>query len=207
MALFADRAEAGRDLAAHLEQWRGSHAVVAGIARGGVVVAASVAAELALSLTAVAVRKLGVPGHEEVALGAIAEGVRVIDGRTVRHAAVDDAELAQIEERERAVLSHRQGLIPDAAPLLHGRTVLLIDDGIATGSTARAAVAGVRAAAAGIVLAIPVAPADWRPDPGSVDEYVCAHPMERLWAVGAYYDDFTQTSDEEVVRLLRGDGR
>jgi putative phosphoribosyl transferase len=208
MALFADRADAGRDLAAHLAQWRGSDAVVAGIARGGVVVAAAAAEALALPLTAVAVRKLGMPGHEEIALGAIAEGVRVIDDRTIRHGEVSDAELNDIEARERAVLARRMGLIRDAAPALRGRTVLVIDDGIATGSTARVAVRRVQIEmAASIVLAVPVAPATWKPEPGSVDAYICAHPIERLWAVGAYYDDFTQTPDEEVARLLRAGGR
>ncbi|MEQ6898551.1 phosphoribosyltransferase family protein [Microbacterium sp. KR10-403] len=208
MALFADRADAGRDLAAHLEQWRGSDAVVAGIARGGVVVAASVAAELTLPLTAVAVRKLGMPGREEVALGAIAEGVTVIDERAGGHGAVSEADLTRIEARERAVLARRQELIRDAVPALDGRAVLLVDDGIATGSTARAAVRSLRArGAARVVLAVPVAPTEWLPEPGSVDEYVCAHPIERLWAVGSYYDDFTQTTDEEVVRLLRAGGR
>lgn len=205
MALFADRAEAGRDLADRLSAWRDSDAVVAGIARGGIVVAAAVADALALPLTAVAVRKLGMPGHEEVALGAIAAGVRVVDERAVRRAGVGADELERIESQERERLARREALIPDAAPPLSQRTVLLIDDGIATGATAETAARGVRRRApARIVLAVPVAPADWHPEVGVVDEYICAHPIDRLWAVGGYYDDFTQTSDEQVRRLLGG---
>ncbi|QAY61213.1 hypothetical protein ET475_15315 [Microbacterium protaetiae] len=204
MALFADRADAGRDLAVHLDGWRDTDAVVVGIARGGVIVAAAVAAELELPLTAVAVRKLGMPGHEEVALGAIAEGVRIVDERILRRAGVDNAELAQIEKRERAVLARRQALIPAATPALQGRSVLLIDDGIATGATARAAARGIRVSKpATVILAVPVAPADWHPDEtAAVDQYICAHPVDQLWAVGASYDDFTQTTDDDIARLL-----
>lgn len=203
MALFADRADAGRDLAGHLEGWRGTDAVVAGIARGGVVVADAVADALGLPLTAVAVRKLGIPGHEEVALGAIAAGVRVIDERTASRAGVDDDELARIEARERETLARRQDLIPAAAPPLSARVVLLIDDGVATGATAEAAARGVRQAGASrVVLAVPVAPSDWQPRTDAVDDYVCAHPVDRLWAVGGFYGDFTQTADEDVARIL-----
>jgi len=203
MALFADRAHAGRDLAGSLERWRGTDAVVVGIARGGVVVADVVADTLALPLTAIAVRKLGVPGHEEVALGAIAAGVRVVDARAASRSGVDDEQLAVIEARERETLMRRQRLIPDAAVDVRGRTVLLIDDGVATGATANAAARGIRTARPGrVVLAVPVAPAEWRPDTDAVDEFVCPHPIERLWAVGAHYDDFTQTADEDVATIL-----
>lgn len=203
MALYADRAHAGRDLADHLEHWRGTDAVVVGIARGGVVVADAVGDALALPVTAIAVRKLGIPGHEEVALGAIAAGVRVVDARAASRSGVDDEQLAAIEARERETLAQRQRLIPDAAPDVRGRTVLLVDDGIATGATANAAGRGIRAAdPARVVLAVPVAPAEWRPDAAGIDEFVCAHPQERLWAVGAYYDDFTQTADEDVAAIL-----
>jgi len=203
MALFADRAHAGRELARSLERWRSTDAVVVGIARGGAIVAASTASELGLELTAVAVRKLGVPGHEEVALGAIAAGVRIVVAGTAQGAGVDDEALARIEERERAVLANRQQLIPDAAPPLTGRTVLLVDDGVATGATANAAARAIRAqGAARVVLAVPVAPASWAPDTAAVDDYSCAHPIDHFWAVGEFYDDFTQTTDEDVAAAL-----
>lgn len=171
MALFADRADAGRDLAGHLERWRGTDALVVGIARGGVIVADAVSAALQLPLSAVVVRKLGMPGQEELALGAIAAGARVVDEGAARHAGVTADQLAQIEERERTTLARRQKLIPATAPPLHGRAVLLIDDGVATGATAQAAARGVRGAGAtSVVLAVPVAPARWLPEADTVDD-------------------------------------
>ena len=205
MAVFADRADAGRRLAGRLGRWREADAVVVGIARGGVAVSAAAAAELGLPATAIAVRKLGVPGHEEGAFGAIADGVRLIDERTRRAAGVTDAQSAGVEERERDLLARRRALIPDAGRALGGKSVLLVDDGVATGATANAAGRALRAASpARIVLAVPVAPAAWRPDHDAADDYVCVHPDADFWAVGAYYDDFGQITDAEVARLLGG---
>jgi putative phosphoribosyl transferase len=203
MALFADRVAAGHRLAAQMRE-RGlvdADAVVVGIARGGVVVAAAVADALGLALSAVAVRKLGIPGHEEVAFGAIAAGERVVHDATITRARVEAADLARVEERERATLARRQDLV--GALEVSGRTALLVDDGIATGATANVACRATRAAgAARVALAVPVAPTSWRPEPGVADDYVCLHTDDDFWAVGAYYDDFTQTTDEEVARLL-----
>lgn len=206
MALFEDRAAAGRDLAHALDGWRGGDALVAGLPRGGVVVAAEVARVLGLPLTAVPVRKLGVPRHSEFAVGAIADGARVV------HPDAGDwatpAQLAAVEKVERTELRRRQALytVPGRDPT--GRTVIVVDDGVATGATATAACRSLRAhGAARIVLAVPVAPSAWRPAPGVADEYVCPHPQENLWAVGQYYDDFRQTRDAEVVALLARDLR
>ncbi len=202
MALFQDRREAGRRLADALAAWKGADAVAVGIARGGVPVAAEVAHALGLPLSAVAVRKLGVPGHEEYAWGAIADGVRVVHDDAMRRLPGAREDLVAIEDRERAVLGQREALLVGAAAVA-GRTAIVIDDGIATGATAEAACRAVRArGAVRVVLAAPVAPASWRPPPDVADEWVCPCPQAEFWAVGAFYTDFTQTEDAEVVRLL-----
>lgn len=174
-----------------------------GIPRGGVVVAAEVARDLRLPLGAVVVRKLGSPRQEEYALGAIAEGVRIVDARATQLSGVRNDELARVEERERDELARRAELFASDVEVA-GRTVIVVDDGIATGSTAVAACRALRArGSASVVLAVPVAPEGWRPD-ASVDEYVCLLAPRGFQAVGQFYDDFTQTRDDEVVRLLRG---
>lgn len=204
MAMFADRRAAGDDLASSLEAWRGTDAVVFGIPRGGVVVAARVAAALGLPLDVAVVRKLGAPAHEEYAVGAIAEGVRVVDEQAVR--GVGERELEAVEAGERQELARRSKAFPRRVTDLTGRTALVVDDGIATGATATAACLALRAEGASrIVLASPVAPASWQPPAAAVDEYVCPHPAADFWAVGQYYDDFTQTSDGEVIGLLSDD--
>lgn len=206
MAIFADRAHAGRELAGELQHWRGSDAVVLGIPRGGVVVAAEVARDLALPLGVAVVRKLGAPHQDEFAVGAIAEGVRIVDRDALRYGKVTPAQLAVVERRERAELARRNESFAPKPADLRGRTAIIVDDGIATGATARAACMAQRArGAARIVLAAPVAPATWKPDPAEIDEYVCPHRERNFWAVGQYYQDFTQTTDAEVLRLLPRD--
>ena len=204
MALFADRRAAGEALAEALAPWRGTDAVVLGIPRGGVVVAAAVASALGLPLDGVVVRKLGAAGQEEFAVGAIADGVRIVTPRAVRWAGMSAHDLERVETAEREELARRTGAYGVGADDLRTRTAIVIDDGVATGSTAIAACRAVRARhPERLVLAVPVAPADWHPPPDAADEYVCAHPEQDFWAVGQYYDDFAQTSDEEVVALLR----
>lgn len=203
MALFVDRVSAGVELADALAAHRGTDAVVVGIPRGGVVVAATVADRLRLPLAAIAVRKLGAPDREEYALGAIAAGVRVVDEDAVRAERVSAEQIAEVEAREKAELRRRAELFTHG-PGVEARAALVVDDGLATGATAIAACRAVRKLGARrVVLAVPVAPARWHPVPGLVDDYVCPHREREFWAVGAFYDDFAQTTDAEVVSLLR----
>ncbi|MEX5632837.1 phosphoribosyltransferase family protein [Parafrankia sp. FMc2] len=205
--LFRDRGHAGRELGRRLAYLRGPDVVVVGLPRGGVSVAYHVARVLDAPLDVIVVRKLGVPFQPELAMGAIAEGdVRVINNET-RLLAVSPADLAAVEARERVELDRRIRRFRGSRPRvpLAGRTVVVVDDGIATGATASAACRAVRAAgAARVVLAAPVAPPDriaWlRQD---ADEVVCLATPEEFFAIGSFYADFTQTPDEEVTDLLR----
>jgi putative phosphoribosyl transferase len=205
--VFKNREDAGRRLATALERLRGSDVVVLGLPRGGVPVAFEVARALRAPLDVIVVRKLGVPFQPELAMGAIGEdGVRVLNRSVIRPSGVTDAELAKVEERERVELERRARRFRGSRPRtsLEGRTVVVIDDGIATGSTARAACQVVRAqGAVHVVLAVPVAPVGWedRID-GDADEFVCLETPEPFYAIGQFYDDFSQTSDEEVVECL-----
>lgn len=206
---FQDRYEAGRLLAEELRDYAGrGDVLVVALPRGGVPVGYEVARLLRAPLDAMQVRKLGVPGHEELAMGAIASGgVRIVSENVVEAlriperviATVAAAETQELERRERI---YREGrLFPD----VRGRTVILVDDGLATGSTMRAAAAALRSlGAARLVAAVPVAPkesCDALRD--VVDDVVCAKMPERFLAVGEWYEDFSQTSDEEVSELLR----
>lgn len=156
-----------------------------------------------LPLGVAVVRKLGAPQHDEFALGAIADGVRIVDPVSLHDAKVTPVQLAAVEQRERAELARRRTSFELTALDVSGRTAIIIDDGVATGSTARAACLAQRAhGAARIVVAVPVAPHSWRPDSLEVDEYICLHREVDFWAVGQYYEDFTQTTDDEVTRLL-----
>lgn len=205
MAIFADRVDAGEQLAAELVEWRGTDAVILGIPRGGVVVAAGVARALALPLDVAVVRKLGAPSNEEFAVGAIAEGVRVVDPDAVRWGGVTPEQLAFVEDLERVELHRRMRAFAAASVALRDRPAIIVDDGVATGSTMTAACRAAKAKGASpVIAAVPVAPADWRPD-GAIDAVVCPHREKDFWAVGQYYDDFTQTTDDEVLRLLSQD--
>ncbi|MHC2998105.1 phosphoribosyltransferase [Microbacterium sp. HJ5] len=208
MALFADREDAGRQLAESLRSWRGEDAVVLGIPRGGVVVAAEVAQALDLPLAAAVVRKLGAPSHEEFAVGAIADDVRVVNDAAVAGSRITAEQLAFVEDLERVELRRRGVLFGAGVEAVAGRTAIVVDDGVATGATATAACLSMRAhGAERVVLAVPVGPAGWRPDREVADDYVCPHRERDFWAVGQFYDDFTQTSDAEVVGLLSRDPR
>ena len=204
---YTDRAEAGRRLAAELERWRTADPVVVALPRGGVPVAAPVARALGAPLDICVIRKLGVPAQPELGMGAIGEGgTRVVNETVVHGARVTTAQFAEVERRERAELErraarYRRGRSP--VPV-KGRTVIVVDDGVATGSTALAACRIVRARGADrVVLAVPVAPRDWAERLGrDADALVCPHTPARFWAIGEFYRDFTQTSDEEVEELL-----
>ena len=207
MRVFRNRRDAGRRLAARLGPLRDDEPVVVGLPRGGVPVAAEVAAALDAPLDVIVVRKLGVPFQPELGMGAVGEdGVRVLDAEIVRIAGVSPAEVAEVEDRERLEVERRARRFRGHRPAvgLAGRTVVVVDDGLATGSTARAAVEVARAhGARRVVLAVPVAPADTVRALGAVaDEVVCLETPAGFSAVGQWYEDFTQTSDAEVERLL-----
>ncbi|MFF7459038.1 phosphoribosyltransferase family protein [Kitasatospora sp. NPDC008115] len=204
---FTDRTDAGRRLAALLDHLRGPGTVVVALPRGGVPVAAEVAASLGAPLDICVIRKLGVPYQPELGMGAIGEdGVRVINDQVLRPAGVTPEQLAAVEVRERAELERRARRYRGGRPPedLRGRTVVVVDDGIATGSTARAACLIVRArGAARVVLAVPVAPRDWTERLGTVaDELVCVGTPSPFFAIGEFYADFSQTGDAEVLRHL-----
>jgi putative phosphoribosyl transferase len=203
---FADRADAGWRLAERLERFRGTGAVVLGLPRGGVPVAYQVASAIDAPLDIIVVRKLGVPFQPELAMGAIGEdGVRVLDERIVAQAAVSVDEIAEVERHERAELEsrirrYRRGR--DRTDLT-GRIAIVVDDGIATGSTARVACRIARLlGAAKVVLAVPVGPSETLRNFPEADEVVAVSEPEDFRAVGHHYVDFSPTSDDEVVVLL-----
>ena len=206
---YWDRRDAGRQLGMRLETLRGAQIVVLGLPRGGVPVAFEVARTLEAPLDVIVVRKLGVPYQPELAFGAIGEdGVRVLNDDVVADAHLTLAEMSRVETRERAELQRRVQRFRDGHPRipLQGRTAVIVDDGIATGATARAACRVARAhGAARVVLAVPVAAQETLPAlAGFADEVICLQTPQFLWAVGAWYGNFGQTSDDEVARLLRG---
>jgi predicted phosphoribosyltransferase len=206
--IFRDRRDAGRRLAAELTNYADQNDVlVLALPRGGVPVAYEVARALHAPLDVFMVRKLGVPGYEELAMGAIATGgVRVLDEELVRMLhlprdvieRVTAIEMTELERRERQYRGDRP------APDVRGRTVILIDDGLATGSTMRAAIAALKKEGAKrIVVAVPVAPPETcEALRAQVDDVVCAVTPEPFRAVGLWYGDFSQTTDEEVRDLL-----
>src|ERR671928_132455 len=205
---FQDRRDAGRQLGRRMAPLAGRDVVVLGLPRGGVPVAAEVARALGAPLDVVLVRKLGLPRRPELAMGAVGEdGVVVLNEDVLEAARVDEATLAEVERRERAELERRARQLRGDRPRLSldGRTAVVVDDGVATGATARAACEVVRAhGAARVVLAVPVgsphALADIAP---TVDEVVCLDSPQRFAAVGQAYADFRATEEEEVLALLR----
>lgn len=204
---FANRTDAGRQLAERLGQLRDQDVVVLALPRGGVPVAAEVASRLGAPLDVLVVRKLGVPFQRELAMGAIGEdGVRVLNDDVLRLVNVSDADLAATESDERAELERRSRRFRRDRPRvsLKGKTAVIVDDGIATGATAKAACEVARAQGAErIVLAVPVAPPETARALGEVaDEVVVVQQPSWLSSIGQWYDDFRQTSDEEVVTLL-----
>lgn len=205
---FRDRRHAGELLASHLAAYAGrANAVVLGLPRGGVPVAFEVARALRLPLDVFVVRKLGVPGQEELAMGAVATGgLSVVDETTLRAFDIAPTALGRVILRERAEVERREEAFRGGrpAPVLTGRTVILVDDGLATGSTMLAAVRAVRARdPAQLVVAVPVAPPDTCARiAGEVDECIALERPEAFRAVGEWYQDFTQTTDDEVRDLV-----
>ena len=206
---FPDRADAGRRLAAALGNYRHQDVVVLALPRGGVPVAAPIARALHAPLTLALVRKIGVPDQPEVAMGAIADAgspvivrnndviaVARIDDRTFERARAREAE--ELARRRKAYLARR----PDVTP--HGKIAIVVDDGVATGATTRAALRAVRALEPKrLVLAVPVAPRDTLEAlRAETDAIVCLYSPEDFAAIGVFYEDFSQVSDQEVIKLL-----
>jgi putative phosphoribosyl transferase len=205
--VFADRGDAGRRLAARLGHLRDKPVVVLGLPRGGVPVAFQVARALGAPLDVIVVRKLGVPFQPELAMGAVGEdGARVINREIVREARVSDDELAAVQRREQAAVEARAARYRARWPRqpLNGKVAVVVDDGIATGATARAACQIARAhGAARVVLAVPVAPPGWQARIGrDADELVCVAAPPVFFAIGQFYANFAQVSDDEVIACL-----
>ena len=205
---YADRRQAGKQLASQLAGYANrSDVLVLALPRGGVPVAFEVARALRASLDVFLVRKLGVPGQEELAMGAIATGgVRVLNEEVTGRIDIPSSTIDEVASREEQELKRRERLYRGdrPAPNVQGRTVILIDDGLATGSTMRAAVTALRKMQPSeIIVAVPVAAAETCADLRSeVDEVICGATPEPFMAVGAWYSDFEQTSDREVRELL-----
>lgn len=205
--MFADRRDAGRQLADLLARYAALDPVIVAMPRGGVPVAAEVADRLGAPLDVIVVRKIGCPWRPELGIGAIAEGdVRILNETLVAETGVSPEKLEEATGRERAELARRvhryRGTRP-AVPL-EGRVVVLVDDGLATGYTARAAVAALRARGASrVIVAIPVAPEEGvAAMRGVADDVVVVETPPWFFAIGEFYEDFTQTSDDEVVAIL-----
>ncbi len=205
---FRDRTDAGRRLAAALSSYAGRpNLLVLALPRGGVPVGYEVARALQAPLDVILVRKLGVPGHEELAMGAIASGgVRIVSQDVVASLGIPDRVIAAAAASEEHELARREQAYRDGlpSPPIAGRSVLLVDDGLATGSTMRAAAAVVRSQRpAHVAVAVPVAPAETcallRAE---VDEVVCLYSPEPFGSVGTFYENFSQITDEEVRALL-----
>lgn len=208
MKLFRDRIEAGRTLAGELMRYAGrDDVVVLALPRGGVPVAFEVATALNVPMDVFVVRKLGLPGREEFAIGAVASGgVRVLNEEVVRSYRIPKATIDSIAQREQWELERRERVYRNGRPMpeLTNKTIILVDDGLATGTTMRAAVTALRPyKPARIIIAVPTAPPDTcKKFEEEVDEVVCATTPQPFWAIGALYEDFSQTTDEEVRSLL-----
>jgi len=208
MTLFKDRMDAGRRLASHLGKYAGrDDVVVLGLPRGGVPVAFEVARELHAPLDVFIVRKLGAPGQPELAMGAIASGgVRILNPEVVRWSGASEQAVERVTRSERAELERRETLYRGdrEPPEVEGKTVILVDDGLATGASMKAALQALKPRKpAAVVVAVPTAAPETRAEfENEVDEIVCAHTPQPFGAVGAWYRDFTQTSDAEVRELL-----
>jgi putative phosphoribosyl transferase len=207
--IFRDRTDAGRQLAQRLSGFAGrADITVLGIPRGGVAVAFEIAQALHSPLDIFLSRKLGVPGHEELAFGAVSAGDgRYLDRQVIRAARVTPQQIESVTESVQAALAQRAALYRrDRPPLqVEGRAVILVDDGIATGASIYAAITALRQLnPATLILAVPVAPPStcaWIEK--QVDQLICLHEPENFYAVGQFYDQFTQVTDDEVIHLLR----
>jgi len=205
---FKDRTDAGLKLAQELQHYKGTNdTIVLGLPRGGVVTAYAIAQALDLPLDIVVPRKIGAPGNPELAVGAITEDGTIIFNQNIMHElGLKPSMLTQTIEKEKQEAQRRLTLYRSGRPLLElaGKTVLLVDDGIATGATMRAAIASVqKRGAATIVAAVPVAPPDaFNLIKSEVDTIICLLVTPHFWGIGQFYDNFAQTTDEEVIKLM-----
>jgi putative phosphoribosyl transferase len=207
---FADRLEGGRVLAEELLKYRGRHDVlVLALPRGGVPVGYEIAHCLHAPLEVFLVRKLGVPGYEELAMGALASGgTRILNEEVINHLNITSAQIEKVTRQEQQELERRERAFRDGrpAPSFAGKVCILVDDGLATGSTMRAAVQALRSAQqapAKIIVAVPVASAETCEEFRNIaDEVVCTYTPDPFFAVGRWYDDFTQLTDEDVREFL-----
>jgi len=206
---FHDRVEAGRGLATRLAAYKHQHPVVLALPRGGVPVAAEVATALGAPLDLVLVRKIGVPFQPELAMGAVVDGrdpVVVRNENVIKLAGIADGDFAEVRDRELAEIERRRKLyLGDRPhPELKGQIVIIVDDGIATGATTRAALRAIRTREPRkLVLAVPVAPTPSLTElREEADEIVCLEDYENFGAIGYYYEDFRQISDAQVIDLL-----
>ena len=205
--IFLDRYDAGRRLAAALERFRSEHALVLGLPRGGVVVAYEIATALGAELDVLVVRKLGVPGADEFAMGAVAPGATLLNQSLIAGLGIPRQLVATVVERELAELKRREHTYRGSRPPaeIQGRTVILVDDGLATGATAQAAVESLRREQPRkVIFAAPVCSKDGAEALRQVaDEVVCLECPLDFQAVGLWYRDFSPTSDAEVLECLR----
>lgn len=205
---FKDRIEAGRLLARELKPYaERPGALILALPRGGVPVAFEVAQALGIPLDLMVVRKLGLPGQEELAMGAVATGgIKVLNQALIQNLNISEAVLDSVVDKERKELERRERVYRGErpAPEINNRWIILVDDGLATGATMQAAVSALQQQKpAGIIVAIPVAPPDTVEKlRKEVDEVICLATPESFFAIGAWYEDFSQTSDEEVGGLL-----
>ena len=208
MAFFTDRVEAGKRLALSLKDFSGKKGVVLAIPRGGVVVGSVIAKALHLPLDVIIPRKLGAPDNPELAIGAVAEdGTAILDAKLIKYLGVSREYIKEETERQKNEIERRLKLYRQdtSYPDLEGLDVIVVDDGIATGSTMKAALASVKnRGAASVTVAVPVGPPSTIQELNEMaDRVVCLYMPEFFQAIGEFYDDFTQTSDEEVIEMLR----
>jgi putative phosphoribosyl transferase len=208
MAFFTDRINAGKRLASELKDFSGKKGIVLAIPRGGVVVGFEIAEALNLPLDVIIPRKIGAPENPELAIGAVAEdGTAILDNQLIKYLAVSKEYVAIETQRQKHEIRRRLKLYRQDAsyPNLKGLDVIVVDDGIATGSTMKAALASVRnRGAASVTVAVPVGPPSTIEELNKLaDRVVCLYTPEYFQAIGEFYTDFSQTPDEEVIRLLK----
>jgi putative phosphoribosyl transferase len=207
MAFFTDRIDAGKRLATALNDFSAKNGIVLAIPRGGVVVAFEIAKALNLPLDVIIPRKIGAPENPELAIGAVAEdGTTILDNQLIKYLAVSREYIAIETQRQKHEIGRRLKLYRQDAsyPNLEDLDVIVVDDGIATGSTMKAALASVRNRGASVTVAVPVGPPSTIEELNELaDRVVCLYKPEYFQAIGEFYTDFSQTPDEEVIRLLR----